>query len=69
MATAVAIVQRLHQHRAWVNENLLAAAAALSEESLKQPFPIGQSSVWQSLLHLYAAEYVCSKCLWATKTH
>lgn len=55
---AVELLQRLHQHRAWVNGNLLTAAATLSDEQLWSAFPIGQGSVWKSLLHLYAAEYV-----------
>ena len=29
---AVELFQRLHQHRAWVNSNLLTAAATLSDE-------------------------------------
>jgi uncharacterized damage-inducible protein DinB len=60
---AVAILQRLHQHRAWVNANLLAAATNLSDEQLRSPFPIGQGSIWKSLLHLYAAEYVWLEAL------
>lgn len=52
------VTQRLHQHRAWVNENLLTAASSLSDEQLHRPFSIGQGSVWKSLVHLYAAEYV-----------
>jgi uncharacterized damage-inducible protein DinB len=58
MTTAVILIQRLHQHRAWVNENLLTAAAELNDEQLRREFPIGQGSVWKSLTHLYAAEYV-----------
>jgi uncharacterized damage-inducible protein DinB len=60
---AVELLQRLHQHRAWVNDNLLTAAAQLSEEKLRSPFPIGQGSIWKSLLHLYAAEYVWLEAL------
>jgi uncharacterized damage-inducible protein DinB len=60
---AVELIQRLHQHRAWVNGNLLAAAAGLSDEQQRMPFPIGQGSVWQSLLHLYAAEHVWLEAL------
>jgi uncharacterized damage-inducible protein DinB len=56
---AIELLQRLHQHRAWVNGNLLTAAATLSDEQLRSAFPIGQGSVWKSLLHLYAAE-----CVW-----
>jgi uncharacterized damage-inducible protein DinB len=63
MATAVSPIQRLHQHRAWANENLVVAAEGLSEEQLKQEFAIGQGSVWKSLVHLYAAEYVWLEAL------
>ena len=61
--SAVEVLRRLHQHRAWVNGNLLTAAAALSDGQLRAPFPIGQGSVWKSLLHLYAAEYVWLEAL------
>jgi uncharacterized damage-inducible protein DinB len=55
---SVALIQRLHQHRAWVNDNLLATTATLSSAQLHQPMPIGQGSIWRSLCHLYGAEYV-----------
>lgn len=55
---AVDLLKRLHQHRAWVNGNLLVAAVPLSVEQLQSPFQIGQGSIWKSLTHLYAAEYV-----------
>ena len=55
---AIELLQRLHQHRAWVNGNLLTAAATLSHEQLRSESQIGQGSIWKSLLHLYAAEYV-----------
>jgi uncharacterized damage-inducible protein DinB len=55
---AVDVIVRLHQHRAWVNRTLLAAAARLSDEQLQATLAIGQGSVWKSLLHLYGAEYV-----------
>lgn len=60
---AVELLQRLHQHRAWVNGNLLTAAATLSDEHLRSEFQIGQGSIWKSLLHLYAAEYVWLEAL------
>jgi len=60
---AVDLVQRLHQHRTWVNSNLLTAAATLSDEALRLSFQIGQGSVWKSLVHLYAAEYVWLEAL------
>ena len=60
---AFELLQRLHQHRIWVNGNLLTAAANLSDEQLRTPFPIGQGSIWKSLLHLYAAEYVWLEAL------
>jgi uncharacterized damage-inducible protein DinB len=60
---AVELLQRLHQHRAWVNANLLTVAANLSDEQLRSEFQIGQGSIWKSLLHLYAAEYVWLEAL------
>lgn len=63
MTTATDLIRRLHQHRWWVNENLLTAAAGLSEEHLRRTFPIGQGSIWKSLVHLYAAEYVWLEAL------
>jgi hypothetical protein len=54
---AIELVRRLHRHRAWVNRNLLDAASGLAEEQLSATFPVGQGSIWQSMLHLYAAEY------------
>ncbi len=60
---AVELIQRLHQHRAWVNGNLLTTAADLSDGQLRSPFAIGQGSIWKSLVHLYAAEYVWLEAL------
>jgi uncharacterized damage-inducible protein DinB len=60
---AVDLITRLHQHRAWVNSNLLTAAATLSHEQLRSAFPIGQGSIWMSLVHLYAAENVWLEAL------
>lgn len=55
---STAVIRRLHQHRAWANHRLLDAAETLSDQQLRQAFPIGQGSLWKTLLHLYAAEYV-----------
>lgn len=55
---AIDLLRRLHQHRAWVNGNLLAAAAGLSDEQLRRRFEIGQGSIWLSLTHMYGAEFV-----------
>jgi uncharacterized damage-inducible protein DinB len=57
------LLQRLHQHRAWVNANLLTAAETLSHDQLRSEFQIGQGSIWKSLLHLYASEYVWLEAL------
>jgi len=59
----VALIRRLHQHRAWVNEKLLASAARLDDAGLRRPYSIGQGSLWNILLHLYAAEYVWLEAL------
>ncbi len=55
---ALALINRLHEHRAWVNGRLLDAAGKLSDEQLRRQFEIGQGSVWRSLVHMYAAEHV-----------
>lgn len=60
---SVDLIKRVHQHRAWVNDNLLAAASVLSDEQLRREFQIGQGSIWKSLLHLYAAEFVWLEAL------
>ena len=56
--SAADLVRRLHQHRRWVNCRLLAACRGLSRESLHTPLAIGQGSVWKTLTHLLAAEFV-----------
>jgi uncharacterized damage-inducible protein DinB len=61
--TAVDVIRRLHEHRLWVNRKLLAAAATISDDALRRSFAIGQGSIWKSLLHLYAAEYVWLEAL------
>ncbi len=60
---AVVVIRRMHEHRDWANRKLLAACDPLREEQLRQPLAIGQGSIWQSLLHLYAAEYVWLEAL------
>lgn len=55
---ATDLIRRLHQHRMWVNHSLIEAASALTADQLRRLFPIGQGSVWKTLTHLYAAEYV-----------
>ncbi len=55
---ALQIIRRLHQHRAWVNAKLIAAVGELTDDKRRVPLAIGQGSLWKSLLHLYAAEYV-----------
>lgn len=62
------VIRRLHQHRQWVNHNLLAAIEPLTPEQLQQPFAIGQGSVWKTLMHLYAAEYVWLAALQGDET-
>jgi uncharacterized damage-inducible protein DinB len=55
---ATDLIRRVHQHRVWVNINLLNAACQLTDAQLRAIYPIGQGSIWKSLVHLYAAEYV-----------
>ena len=57
------LLNRLHQHRTWVNGNLLNAASTLADGQLHSLFQIGQGSIWKSLVHLYAAEFVWLEAL------
>lgn len=61
--SAIRLIQRLHQHRLWASQQLRHAAATLTDEQLRQRFSIGQGSVWQTLTHLMAAEYVWLEAL------
>ena len=56
--TSTDLIRRLHQHRQWGNQRLLTAVGSLSDSLLRQSFSIGQGSIWKTLTHLYAAEYV-----------
>lgn len=56
--SVVDMIRRLHQHRQWTNRRLLASVESLSESQLRQQFLVGQGSIWKTLMHLYAAEYV-----------
>ena len=60
---AIDLIRRLHQYRMWTNRQLRDCARLLTAAQLLQPFPIGQGSVWKSLTHLYAAEYVWMEAL------
>ena len=57
------VIRRLHQHRQWANAKLIAVAEQLSDEQLRRVFEMGRGSIWMSLLHLYAAEYVWLEAL------
>lgn len=55
---ALELIRRLHEHRLWVNERLLTVADGLTVDQLQRAFEIGQGSIWKTLTHLYAGEYV-----------
>ncbi len=57
------LVRRLHQHRMWTNRRLLGATRFLTQQQLHYSLPIGQGSVWKTLTHLLAAEYVWIEAL------
>lgn len=42
---------------------ILSVAKGLSQEELERTFVIGQETVWRSLFHLYAAEYIWLEAL------
>lgn len=60
---SIDLVRRLHQHRQWANSQLLDVAVQLTHEQLLQAFAMGQGTIWKSLTHLYAAEYVWLEAL------
>ena len=57
------LIRRLHQHRDWTNQQVLAVASTQTDEQLRRRFEIGQGSIWQTLTHLYAGEYVWLEAL------
>ncbi len=57
------LIRRLHQHRMWVNHQLQQAVRSLTDEQLRQAFAIGQGSVWRTLTHLFAAEFIWLEAL------
>ena len=59
-------IQRLHEHRLWANQNLRQACQSLTEEQLHRSHEIGQGSLWKTLCHMYAAEYVWLEALEGT---
>jgi len=61
--SATKMIKRLHQHRTWVNQMLIDAASSLTEQQLHESFPIGQGTVWRTLTHLLAAEYIWLEAL------
>ena len=60
---AVTPIVRLHQHRLWSNDHLREACRSLSEKQLRQEHQIGQGTLWKTLCHMYAAEFVWLKAL------
>ncbi len=60
---SIALVRRLHQHRQWTNRQLLQTAEELTDDQIRRQFEIGQGSIWRSLTHLYAGEYVWLEAL------
>lgn len=60
---AVTPILRLHEHRRWTNGHLMDACRSLRDEQLHQPHKIGQGTLWKTLCHLFAAEYVWLEAL------
>jgi uncharacterized damage-inducible protein DinB len=60
---AIEQIRRLHQHRMWVNSRLIESARALEADQLRSEMSIGQGSVWRTLTHLLAAEFVWLEAL------
>ncbi len=63
---AVTPILRLHEHRFWATKHLLEACEPLNDDQLRMPHEIGQGTLWKTLCHLYAAEYVWLAALQGT---
>ncbi|MCG6156393.1 DinB family protein [Rubinisphaera margarita] len=61
--SSVQLLRRLHEHRIWVNRRLREAVRPLSRDQLRRSFPMGQGTVWLTLTHLLAAEYIWLEAL------
>lgn len=61
-------ILRLHEHRRWSNTLLLKRAHELTAEQLDARFEIGQTTLWASLLHMFAAEFVWLETLLGNET-
>jgi len=61
--TASDLIRRLHRHRMWANSRLVEAVRPLTGEQLRRPLAIGQGSVWRTLTHLMAAEFLWLEAL------
>ena len=61
--TADDLIRRLHQHRLWANARLRQAATTLTDDQLRQRFNIGRGSLFDTLTHLYAAEFIWLEAL------
>jgi uncharacterized damage-inducible protein DinB len=59
----VFLIRRLHEHRIWSKNQFIAACEPLEHEQLTRSFAIGQGSIWATLMHLYAADYVWLEAL------
>jgi len=51
-------IRHLFDYTEWANELTLTAAAALSDEDLRRDFKISHSSIFATLLHMAAAEWI-----------
>jgi len=54
----IELLKRLREHQEYARHKLLAAAESLNDQQLRQSFEIGTGSIWNTLVHLYAAEFV-----------
>ena len=58
MDSRLQLLLRMHAHRLWTLDRLLRSADQVSQTQMHLEFPIGQGSLWRTLVHLIAAEHV-----------
>ena len=56
-------IRRLHDHRLWTRNKILAAARTCSDAELRRPFEMGVGSLFGTIVHLWGAELVWANVL------
>jgi uncharacterized damage-inducible protein DinB len=61
--TAADTIRRLHAHRVWTRNKILAVARTCSDAELRRPVEMGAGSLFATIVHLWGAELVWANVL------